>query len=141
MPTSSSSGDNHDYERFEPIGVTPQDTAAPNSSTTTGAPNFQQPKLDPDGIREFVVGTGGKNHYGFGSQPPLMGETIRDASTYGILEADNPSDLRPLAIRTPPIPVLGFASLTPGREAAIRADLRSAGASRRSQSSAGDPRS
>ena len=72
------SGHNHDYERFEPIGATPQDTAA--------SPNFQQPKLDPNGIREFVVGTGGKNHYGFGTQPPLTGEVVRDASTYGVLK-------------------------------------------------------
>ena len=79
-------GHNHDYERFEPIGATPQDTSASNSSTTTGTPSFQHPKLDPNGIREFVVGTGGKNHYGFGTQPPLTGEVVRDASTYGVLK-------------------------------------------------------
>jgi len=78
-------GHNHDYERFEPIGATPQDTAGA-ASTTTGAPNFQDPVLDPNGIREFVVGTGGKNHYGFGSQPPLAGEVVTDASTYGVLK-------------------------------------------------------
>jgi acid phosphatase type 7 len=79
------SGHNHDYERFDPIGVTPADTADA-SSTTTGQPNFQDPVLDPNGIRQFVVGTGGKNHYGFGSQPPLAGEVVRDASTYGVLK-------------------------------------------------------
>jgi hypothetical protein len=79
------SGHNHDYERFDPIGMTPADTADA-SSTTTGQPNFQDPVLDPNGVREFVVGTGGKNHYGFGSQPPLAGEVVRDASTYGVLK-------------------------------------------------------
>jgi hypothetical protein len=74
------SGHNHDYERFEPIGATP----APASSS--GSPVFQDPVLDPTGIRAFVVGTGGKNHYGFGSQPPLKGEVVRDSTTYGVLK-------------------------------------------------------
>jgi hypothetical protein len=71
------SGHNHDYERFEPIGATP---------AGSGSPSYQSPVLDPNGIRQFVVGTGGKNHYGFGSQPPLAGEVVRDASTYGVLK-------------------------------------------------------
>ncbi len=79
-------GHNHDYERFDPIGITPEDTSAAGDSTTTGKPNFQQPNLKPSGIREFVVGTGGKNHYGFGSQPPLAGEVVRNADTYGVLK-------------------------------------------------------
>jgi phage-related protein len=69
------SGHNHDYERFEPIGATPQDTAA--------SPNFQQPKLDPNGIREFVVGTGGASHYAFG--PPVPGSQVRVANRSGVL--------------------------------------------------------
>ena len=79
------SGHNHDYERFEPIG---SDTAghAASNGTTTETPSFQDPMLDPNGIREFVVGTGGKNHYGFGTQPPLTGEVVRDSSTYGVLK-------------------------------------------------------
>ena len=79
-------GHNHDYERFDPIGITPQDTSAAGNSTTTGKPNFQDPNLDPGAIREFVVGTGGKNHYGFGNQPALAGEVVRNADTYGVLK-------------------------------------------------------
>jgi len=75
------SGHNHDYERFDPIGVTPSPGA-----TTAGTPNYQDPVLDPAGIREWVVGTGGKNHYGFGTQGPLKGEVVRDSSTYGVLK-------------------------------------------------------
>jgi acid phosphatase type 7 len=73
------SGHNHDYERFDPAGATP----APTSS---GSPVYQDPAVDPAGIREFVVGTGGKNHYGFGTQPALKGEVVRDATTYGVLK-------------------------------------------------------
>ncbi len=79
------SGHNHDYERFEPIGATPS-PGTTTGSTTTGTPVFQDPVLDPAGIREFVVGTGGKNHYGFGTQPAMKGEVVRDASTYGVLK-------------------------------------------------------
>ena len=79
------SGHNHDYERFEPIGVTPS-PGTTAGSTTTGTPIYQDPVLDPAGIREWVVGTGGKNHYGFGTQPSLKGEVVRDSSTYGVLK-------------------------------------------------------
>ena len=65
------SGHNHDYERFEPIGAAPAGQVQPN--------------LDPSGIRAFVVGTGGKNHYAFAAAP-LNGEVIRDASTFGVLK-------------------------------------------------------
>jgi hypothetical protein len=47
-------------------------------------PNFQQPALNPTGIREFVVGTGGKNHYPF-LHAPLTGEVVRNDNTYGVL--------------------------------------------------------
>jgi hypothetical protein len=65
-------GHNHDYERFQPAGVTPTGKASPT--------------LDPNGIREFVVGTGGKSHYSFGSAGPLAGEVVRDATTFGVLQ-------------------------------------------------------
>ncbi len=68
------SGHNHDYERFQKAGNT-----AAGSAT-------QAPNLDPNGIMEFVVGTGGKNHYGFGTQPMLAGEVVRDSTTYGVLK-------------------------------------------------------
>jgi hypothetical protein len=37
-----------------------------------------------DGVRQFVVGTGGKSHYPF-EEEPLPGTEVRDASTYGLL--------------------------------------------------------
>jgi hypothetical protein len=58
------SGHNHDYERFEPLGV-------------TGQP-------DPTGITEFVVGTGGKNHYAF-THAPLVGEVVRSQAAFGVV--------------------------------------------------------
>jgi hypothetical protein len=58
-------GHDHDYERFAP-------------QTDTGVRN------DATGIREFVVGTGGKNHYGFKTIEP--NSEIRDATSFGFLE-------------------------------------------------------
>jgi hypothetical protein len=58
------SGHEHNYERFAP----------------------QDPGGLPDparGIREFVVGTGGESHYGFGK--PLPTSERRNADTYGVL--------------------------------------------------------
>jgi hypothetical protein len=58
-------GHDHDYERFAP----------------------QNPEGKPDsarGIREFVAGTGGKNHRPFGT--PLPTSEIRNADTYGVLK-------------------------------------------------------
>jgi glycosyl hydrolase family 99 len=68
------SGHNHDYERFDPVGTTP-----------TSTDKAQNPVLDANGIREFVVGTGGKNHYPF-ARGPLAGEVVRNADTYGVLQ-------------------------------------------------------
>jgi hypothetical protein len=57
-------GHDHDYERFAPQ-----------------TPNAQ---ADPTrGIRQFVVGTGGKSHYGFGKPEP--NSEVRNADTYGVL--------------------------------------------------------
>jgi acid phosphatase type 7 len=58
-------GHNHDYERF--ARVNPQ-----------GQP-------DPNGIREFVVGTGGKSLYPFRG-PPLPQEQVRNDRNFGVLE-------------------------------------------------------
>ncbi|MGH9264400.1 MAG: metallophosphoesterase family protein [Acidimicrobiales bacterium] len=58
------SGHEHNYERFAPLN----------------------PAGQPDnvrGIRQFVVGTGGRSHYPFG--PPLPGSEVRNADTYGLL--------------------------------------------------------
>lgn len=75
------SGHNHDYERFAPIGVVPGVDA---TTASTEAPSFEQPILNRTGIREFVVGTGGKNHYVF-QHPPLRGERVRNDNTFGLL--------------------------------------------------------
>jgi hypothetical protein len=73
------SGHNHDYERFERLGRTPQGPGG-----LGGPQSFQSPALDPHGVREFVVGTGGKNLYGF-KQAALAGETVHNHDTYGVL--------------------------------------------------------
>ena len=58
-------GHDHDYERFAP-----QDPSG---------------KADPEhGIREFVVGTGGKSHRPF--IIPVPNSEVRDADTYGVLK-------------------------------------------------------
>jgi hypothetical protein len=59
------SGHDHDYERFAPQGGNGGADAAL-------------------GIREFVVGTGGKNHYGFSSPQP--NSEVRNDTTFGVIE-------------------------------------------------------
>jgi hypothetical protein len=58
-------GHDHDYERFAP--QTPDGAADPAR-----------------GIREFVVGTGGKNHRPFSSPKP--NSELRDATAFGVLK-------------------------------------------------------
>ena len=58
-------GHDHDYERFAP-------------QTPEGAADSQR------GIREFVVGTGGKNHRPFGEAKP--NSELRDATAFGVLK-------------------------------------------------------
>jgi acid phosphatase type 7 len=58
-------GHDHDYERFAP--QTPDGEADPAR-----------------GIREFVVGTGGKNHRPFGEPKP--NSEVRDATAFGVLK-------------------------------------------------------
>lgn len=55
-------GHDHDYERFATMG-----TAGP----------------DPNGVRYFVVGTGGKSHYC--AYSPVVGTQVFDCTTYGVL--------------------------------------------------------
>jgi acid phosphatase type 7 len=58
-------GHEHNYERFAPLDP-------------LGA-------VDPArGVREFVVGTGGRSHYGFG--PPLPGSEARNSDSFGVLQ-------------------------------------------------------
>jgi len=58
-------GHDHDYERFAPQD--PDGTADPAR-----------------GLREFVVGTGGKNHRPFGQPKP--NSEVRDATAFGVLK-------------------------------------------------------
>jgi hypothetical protein len=58
-------GHDHDYERFAP--QTPAGVADPAA-----------------GIREFVVGTGGRSHYRFTTVQP--NSEVRNADTFGVLE-------------------------------------------------------
>ncbi|HEY3312205.1 MAG TPA: DNRLRE domain-containing protein [Anaerolineales bacterium] len=57
-------GHEHNYERFGPQ----------NASSVA----------DPKGLREFVVGTGGKSHYGFGTILP--NSQVRNSDTYGVIK-------------------------------------------------------
>jgi hypothetical protein len=58
-------GHDHDYERFAPLDATGN-------------------RDDALGIREFVVGTGGRSHYSFGAV--LLASEVRNADTYGVLK-------------------------------------------------------
>jgi len=57
-------GHDHNYQRYAPL----------NPSGT----------FDPNGIREFVVGTGGWGHYGFTTTTPMP--EVRNNTDYGILK-------------------------------------------------------
>jgi hypothetical protein len=59
-------GHDHDYERF-----------APQDANGTA---------DPEGIVEFVVGTGGQSHYAFG--PPIPNSLVRDNTAFGVVRFD-----------------------------------------------------
>ena len=58
-------GHEHGYERIGPLSA-------------TGLVDRTR------GIRSFVVGTGGRSHYGF--RDPIPGSEVRDASSFGVLE-------------------------------------------------------
>lgn len=57
-------GHEHNYERFAPMNGTGQ--------------------ADPQGMREFVVGTGGFSHYSFG--PILPSSEVHDDTSFGVLK-------------------------------------------------------
>lgn len=59
------SGHEHNYERFAPMNAAGGLDAA-------------------RGIRTFVVGTGGRSHYGFGT--PVTGSEVRNGDTFGVLK-------------------------------------------------------
>jgi hypothetical protein len=56
-------GHDHDYERFAPLSANGQ--------------------ADANGVREFIVGTGGESHYKF--RLPATGSQVRIANTFGVL--------------------------------------------------------
>jgi hypothetical protein len=64
-------GHEHNYERFAPQD--PQGVADPTR-----------------GIRQFVVGTGGRSHYSFG--PPIANSEVRNGDTHGLLKLTLHSD-------------------------------------------------
>jgi acid phosphatase type 7 len=75
-------GHEHNYERFAPLDPLGQ--------------------VDPArGVREFVVGTGGRSHYPFGS--PLPGSEARNSDSFGLLELR----LRPTGYAWRFVPVQG----------------------------------
>lgn len=76
-------GHEHNYERFAP--QTPDGTADPTR-----------------GIREFVVGTGGAEHYALG--PPIANSEVRNGDTWGVLKLT----LLPGQYRWEFIPVAGM---------------------------------
>jgi hypothetical protein len=75
------SGHEHNYERFAEMNASGSAVSA--------------------GLREFVVGTGGRGLYPFGS--PLSGSQVRDNSSYGVLKLT----LRPGAYDWQFVPVTG----------------------------------
>ena len=74
-------GHEHNYERFAPMNA--------------------MGEADPLGLREIVVGTGGKGHYEFST--PLPASEVRDDTTYGVLKLT----LYPTAYDWEFIPVAG----------------------------------
>jgi len=76
------SGHEHNYERFAPLDPAGQ--------------------VDPArGVRQFVVGTGGRSHYPFG--PPAPGSEVRNDNTFGVLALT----LRPGSYQWQFVPVEG----------------------------------
>lgn len=65
-------GHEHSYERFDKLGRTPSATDA------------FEPVVDPNGMREFVVGTGGRNVSTFAG-PIRTGSQVRNDTTFGVL--------------------------------------------------------
>ncbi len=57
---------------------------AENEQYERFAPQNPAGVADPNGIREFVVGTGGTSHYAFGTIKP--NSQVRNNTTYGVLK-------------------------------------------------------
>jgi hypothetical protein len=67
-------GHAHQYERFAPQRLDPV-----NPESAAGVP-------DPNGLRQFVVGTGGEEHHPFGTGGTYATSEVRDATHFGVLE-------------------------------------------------------
>jgi acid phosphatase type 7 len=63
-------GHSHNYERFARLGH--------------GTAGTVQPTPDPIGMRQLVVGTGGRSHHGFGAI--RAGSEVRNKTTFGVLK-------------------------------------------------------
>jgi carboxypeptidase family protein len=70
-------GHDHDYERFTQLGKV----------ATTDSAGLEQPVVDPNGIREIVVGTGGRNLTRFPAGFKT-GSQVHDSATFGVLKLD-----------------------------------------------------
>jgi len=68
-------GHDHDYERFTQLGKV----------VTTDGSGAEQPVVDPNGIREIVVGTGGRNLSRFPADFKT-GSQVHDSGTFGVLK-------------------------------------------------------
>ena len=67
----------HNYERFDHMSV----------EQPAGAPaGDKQGQVDPSGMRQFVVGTGGGGLMKFTSHPPAVGSQARVDNSYGVLK-------------------------------------------------------
>jgi len=82
-------GHDHDYERFALLGP--------------GGPDQYNPTTDPvSGLREIIVGTGGRSQTGFGSNI-RTGSEVRSSGVYGVLKVV----LRPNSYDWQFVPVAG----------------------------------
>jgi len=68
-------GHDHDYERFGQLG----------KISTTDSSGAEQPVVDPRGMREIVVGTGGRNLTRFPGGFKT-GSQVHDSSSFGVLK-------------------------------------------------------
>ena len=67
----------HNYERFDRMSV----------EQPAGAPvEDKQGQVDPNGMRQFVVGTGGGGLHKFTSHPDAVGSQARVDNSYGVLK-------------------------------------------------------
>ena len=67
-------GHDHEYERFARLGKVP--------TFTNGV---EQPVIDPAGMREIVVGTGGRNHTAFPGGFKT-GSQVHDTTSFGVIK-------------------------------------------------------